>query len=38
MLLSGAAAANPIKDYGFIQPQVGGRDVFVHLYPVQRAG
>ena len=29
---------NPAKGYGFIEPEEGGKDAFVHISAVERAG
>ena len=29
---------NPTKGYGFVQPDTGGKDVFIHITALERAG
>ena len=38
MLTGNVKWFNPTKGYGFIQPQGGGKDVFVHISAVEQSG
>jgi len=38
MTRSGEARFNTIKGYGFIAPDDGGSDIFVHISAVEQAG
>jgi CspA family cold shock protein len=38
MALGTVKWSDPSKGYGFIQPQGGGKDVFVHIFAVERGG
>ena len=29
---------NPTKGYGFIEPEQGGKDIFVHISALERSG
>jgi CspA family cold shock protein len=35
---TGIVKCNATKSYGFIQPDTGGKDVFVHITAVEKAG